>query len=202
VDLTLTGDNDPQLHTLTGWMREEMNESTGWLRLGKLMIKLGQFNKAEELYEILLTQTTSEDKKAYLFYQLGWTKNGQGKYSDAIGFYEKVLEIKQKILPENHPDLAGSYNNIGNVYRNMAEYSKALSYYGQALEIAQKTLSANDPRLATSYNNIGTVYDNMEKYSKALSYYEKALEIKQKLFLHIILVWLIRTTTSERCIIT
>jgi Tfp pilus assembly protein PilF len=180
VDLTLTGDNDPQLHTLTGWMREEMNESTGWLRLGKLMIKLGQFNKAEELYEILLTQTTSEDKKAYLFYQLGWTKNGQGKYSDAIGFYEKVLEIKQKILPENHPDLAGSYNNIGNVYRNMAEYSKALSYYEQALEIAQKTLSANDPRLATSYNNIGTVYDNMEKYSKALSYYEKALEIKQK----------------------
>ena len=46
VDLTLTGDNDPQLHALTERMREETKGSTGWLRLGKFMIKLAHFNKA------------------------------------------------------------------------------------------------------------------------------------------------------------
>ena len=28
--------------------------------------------------------------------------------------HEKALEIRQQSLPPNHPDLATSYNNIGN----------------------------------------------------------------------------------------
>jgi tetratricopeptide (TPR) repeat protein len=181
VDLILTGDNDPQLCALTERMREEtFSGSEGWHRLGKLMIKLGQFNKAEELYDILLQQTTDDDEKAHLFHQLGWIKDDQGKYEEAVGFYEKALEIKQKTLPANHPSLATSYNNIGLVYNNMGEYSKALSYYEKSLEIQQKTLPANHPSLARSYNNIGSVYTSMGEYSKALSYYEKAFEIRQK----------------------
>jgi tetratricopeptide (TPR) repeat protein len=180
VDLTLTNQNDPQLYALTKCMQQETKGSTGWLRLGKLMIKLGHFDQAEELYEILLQQTTNEDKKAHLFCQLGRIKNGQGKYAEAIGFYQKALEIYQKTLPANHPNLATYYNNIGLVYNNMGEYLKALSYYEKALEIDQKTLPANHPDLATSYSNIGAVYKNMGEYSKTLPYYEKALEIRQK----------------------
>jgi tetratricopeptide (TPR) repeat protein len=181
VDLILTGDNDPQLNALTTSMREEtFSGYKGWYRLGQLMIKLGQFNKAEELYGILLEQTTNEGEKGHLFNQLGYIKDNQGKYEEAIGFYERSLEIYQKTLPENHPSLATSYNNIGLVYDNRGEYAKALSYYEKALEIYQKTLPANHPSLATSYNNIGLVYHNMGEYSKALSYYEKALEIQQK----------------------
>jgi Tfp pilus assembly protein PilF len=180
ADLTLTSENDPQLHALTKCMQEETKGSIGWLRLGKLMIQLSHFDKAEELYEILLQQKTNEGEKAHLFYQLGWIKDDQGKYAEAIEFYEKALEIKQKTLPASHLDLAASYNNIGQVYDNMGEYSKALSYYEKALEIYQKTLPANHRSLATSYNNIGQVYDNMGEYSKAFSYYEKALEIDQK----------------------
>jgi tetratricopeptide (TPR) repeat protein len=180
VDLKLTSENDPQLHALTKCIQEETEGPTGWLRLGKLMIKLGHFDQAEELYEILLQQTTDEDEKAHLFHQLGRIKDGQGKYAEAIEFYEKSLEIEQKTLPANHPHLATSYNNIGGVYDHMGEYSKVLSYYEKALEIRQKTLPANHPLLATSYNNIGSVYNNMGEYSKALPYYEKALEIFQK----------------------
>jgi tetratricopeptide (TPR) repeat protein len=180
VDLTLTSDNDPQLHALTKCMQEETKGSTGWLRLGKLMIKLGHFDQAEELYEILLQQTTNEGKKAHLFHQLGCIKDVQGKYAEAIEFYEKALEIEQKTLPANHPNLATSYNNIGAVYKNMGEYSKALSYYEKALEIRQKTLPANHPSLATSYNNIGWVYKNMSDYSQALSYYKRALDIRKR----------------------
>jgi tetratricopeptide (TPR) repeat protein len=181
VDLILTGENDTQLHALTESMREETSSGAkGWLRLGQLMIKLGQFNKAEELYDILLNQTTNEREKSHLYHMLGMVNDGQGKYEEAIGFYKKSLEIQQKILPANHPDLATSYNNIGLVYKNMGEYSKALSYYEKDLEISQKTLPANHPDFAQSYNNIGMVYDNMGKYSKALSSHEKALEIYQK----------------------
>jgi len=109
---------------------------------------LGHFDKAEELYEILLKQTTNEGEKAYLFHHLGLIKGCQGKYAEAIEFYEKTFEIRQKTLPANHPDLATSYSNIDFVYEEMGEYSKALLYYEKDIEIYQKTLPANHPHLS------------------------------------------------------
>jgi tetratricopeptide (TPR) repeat protein len=180
VDLTLTSDNDPQLHALTERMQEETSGSTGWLRLGNLMIRLGQLKKAQELYEILLKQTTDEGEKAHLYHMLGVIKNDQGEYAEAIEFCEKSIKIDQKILSPTASRLAPSYGNIGSVYCNMGKYSNALSYYVKALKIEQKILPPNHPSLATSYNNIGSVYNNMGEYAKALSYYEKALEIYPK----------------------
>ncbi len=180
VELTLTSDHDPQLQELTKSMQNDTKGPTGWFRLGRLMMKVAQFDKAQQVFEVILDRTTNEEEKGEIYYYLGWIKMDQGKYTEAITDYEKSLEIRQKTLPPNHPNLATSYNNIGRVYDDMGEYSKALSYYEKALEIKQKTLPPNHPNLATSYNNIGRVYDDMGEYSKALSYYEKALEIKQK----------------------
>jgi tetratricopeptide (TPR) repeat protein len=180
VELTLTSDHDPQLQELTKSMRDETEGPTGWFRLGRLMIKVAQFDKAQQVFEMILDQTTDEKERGEIYYYFGWIKSDQGKYTEAIKYFEESLEIRQKSLPSNHPDLATSYNNIGQVYSNMGKYSKALSSHEKALEIYQKTLPANHPLLATSYNNIGLVYDNMGEYSKALSSYEKALEIKQK----------------------
>jgi tetratricopeptide (TPR) repeat protein len=180
VELTLTVDHDPQLKEVMDIMREEIDESTEWFRLAKLMMKVAQFDKAQQLFELILARATNEKERAEIYHYLAWNKYDQGINTGAIAYYEKSIEIKQKTLPVNRPDLANSYNNIGLVYHNMGEYSKAVLCLEKALEIEEKTLPANRPSLATSYNNIGLVYYNMGEYSKALSYYEKALEIDQK----------------------
>jgi len=61
----------------------------------------------------------------------------------AIEYYEKVLEIFEKMLPPNHPLLATSYNNIGVVYYSLREYSKELAYFERALGIRQHSLPPN-----------------------------------------------------------
>ena len=180
VNLILTVDQDTQLNDLMKQLDGDVGSSSGWERMGRLLLKVGQPEKAEELYHTLLEQTTDRGDQGRFYHQLGCIKDAQGDYPEAVSFYERALEIKEKSLPANHPSLATSYNNIGTVYDNMGEYSKALSFYERALEIRQKSLPANHPDLATSYNNIGTVYDNMGEYSKALSFYERALEIRQK----------------------
>ncbi|CAF1325624.1 unnamed protein product [Adineta steineri] len=179
VELQLTSDDDQQLRLLTDRIRKEAR-GTEWQRLGSLLLKIGQFDKAEELYSVLLEQTSSEGEKAHYYNQLGCVKNDQGDYEKAISYFEQGLEIWQKTPSSNHRSLCTLYNNIGLVYNNMGEYSKALSSLEKALEIRQKSLPSNHPSLATSYNNIATAYDKMGEYTKALPSFEKALEIWQK----------------------
>ncbi|CAF1315399.1 unnamed protein product [Adineta steineri] len=180
VELQLTSDDDEQLRLLTNRIREEASGSTGWRRLGNLLLKIGQFNKAEELYNVLLEQTSDEGEKALYYNQLGFVHSNQGNYEKAIGYFEQQIKVQQKTLPSNNSYLAISYGNIGGVYDKIGDYPKALSFYEKALELQQKTLPSNQLHLATSYSNIGSVYYSMEEYSKALSSHEKALGIYQK----------------------
>ena len=179
VNLILTSDNDPQLHTLTECIRKETEGSTGWERLGQLLIKLGQFTKAEEFYRMLLEQVDDESEKGNLFHVLGCIKNEQGEYAEAVKFCEKSIEISEKVSSSNCLNVAAGYSSLGTVYKSMGEYAKALTYYEKAIEIRQKNLPANHDHLATSYINIAGVYDSTGEYSKAVLYYDRALEIEQ-----------------------
>jgi tetratricopeptide (TPR) repeat protein len=179
VKLTMTSDDDPQLSKLTALMQKDTAGTTGWRRLGQLLIKAGNFDKVEEVYRMLLDQAEGDTDRAHIYHQLGYAKDHQGDYQQAILFCEKTLEICQKNFPPNHPHVASSYNNIAAVYDNMGEYSKAFLFYKKALEIQQEILPSNHSNLATSYENIGAVNDTMGEYSEALSFYGKALEIRQ-----------------------
>ncbi|CAF3825573.1 unnamed protein product, partial [Rotaria sp. Silwood1] len=154
VNLTLTSDDDQQLRTLTDQIRKESGGETGWIRLGNLLVKIGQFNKAQDLYNVLLEQASNNSDKASCYNNLGYIKYQQGDNTNALLYYVKALEIRQKILPPNHHDLATSYSNIGLVYINIGEHSKALIFLKKELEIREKTLPSNDRSLATCYNNI------------------------------------------------
>jgi tetratricopeptide (TPR) repeat protein len=178
VDLTLTSENDPELHALTEYMRKEsFPHQTGWYRLGSLLLKVAQFDKAEEVFEIMLRQTSDESEKANIFHMLGIVKYNYGKYAEAVEFYEKSIEIMQKILPPTHPDLAASYRNIGTVYDKMGEYSKALSYHEKALESYQNTITSNHFIFSGSDDNSNLMNETTDDCSKAILSSEKALEI-------------------------
>ena len=181
VELTLTSNNDPQLHALTAQIREETHpHKKGWDRLAELLVTLGQFNKARQLCELMLAQTSNDRDTANIYHMLGMVNGHLGKYTEAITFYKKSNKILQKILPPTHSDLASSYNNIGNVCYRVEDYSTALSFYEKALQIYEKTLPPNHPDLATAYSNIGSVNMQMDQHSTALSFYEKMLAVQQK----------------------
>ncbi|CAF4517490.1 unnamed protein product, partial [Rotaria socialis] len=179
VQLTITDESDPQLAGLTNRIKDEVQGTNGWYRMGRLMLKVGHFDQAEELYNELLENSFDDSDRAHIYHQLGWLKDNQGEYQQAVTCYEKSLEIKRKTLPKDDASLAPTYSNIGLVYSSMGGYSKALEYYEKDLEITKKSLPPTHPDLATSYNNIGGVYSTMGEHSKALEYYEKSLKIRE-----------------------
>jgi len=62
-------------------------------------------------------------------------------------------------LPESHPDLAASYNNIGNVYNNMNDFKQAYSCYTRAFDIWKRSLPTNHPHV----RNIKESIENVKK---------------------------------------
>ncbi|CAF3676730.1 unnamed protein product [Rotaria socialis] len=177
VDLILTSDDDKQLREPTELIREEASGFTGWTRLGKLLIKIGQFDKAEKLYNSLLEHASKDTDRAFFYHQLGRLKSEQGKYEEAAKLLEVSLAIDQTSLPEDDADMAITYGNISSVYYQQGNYSKALEFSVKDLEIKKKPLPPNHPDLAISYNTIGLVYGGMGNYTKATESYEKTLKI-------------------------
>ncbi|CAM4808793.1 unnamed protein product [Rotaria magnacalcarata] len=180
VQLTITGDSDPQLAALTDCIKEEVQGSSGWYRMGKLMLKVGHFKQAEEFYNELLKNTSSASDKGNIYHMLGMLTYQQCNYQEAATLYENSLEIMRKTLSEDDISLANTYNNIALAYQKMGDYSKALEFYEKSCKIKEKCLSPNDPDLATTYSNIGSVYNNMGDYTKALEFYENDLKITKK----------------------
>jgi len=181
VELTLTSDSDPELHILTEHMRNTTTEETRWHRLGSLMIELSKFDKAEEIYELLLRKVKDPYEKAYLFHQFGMIYYGQAKYEQAIAYNQKSLEMKKQNPLTDHSSLAASFNNIATIYSTTNEHSKALEYYKKTLEILSKSVPIDYTNLATTYSNIANVYSYTSDYSQALQYFRKSLEIEEKI---------------------
>lgn len=180
VQLTLTSDYDPELTRLTDRMETEIGGGNDWFRLGNALFNVGQLNKAEELFQVLLSQKPNKDEQGIYYHQLGLIKNGQGDYKEAVKYCEVGISIDEKRLSPSDPLLATFYDNIGSVYDSMGEYSQAMSYYDKALAIRQKSLPVDHSDLATSYNNIGLVHYNVGQHSQAMTYYTKAINIREK----------------------
>lgn len=181
VSLKLTNDTDPLLKRLTECMQKEIEGSTPIDRMGKLMIKMAEFNKAEEIYSKLLSKASKDEQEeiAYLKHQLGFVKKEKGDLQSALSLYMDTLEIlRTRPLPDDSY-VATVYHNIALVYRTLGQHNEAISYFEKTLEIEKKSLPPDDPNLATTYCNIGLLHSDMKEYSSALLYYKKASDIQQ-----------------------
>lgn len=179
IQLAITSDNDLQLAALTNQLREEISGS-GWYRMGELMMRVGYFDLAENLYNELLKDTTNDKDRISIYHQLGRVKSGEGQYKEAASFFEMSLKISLETVPEDDDSLAVTYNSIALAYNNMGNHLTALAFYEKSLKIYENTLDSNHSSLATSYNNIGVVFSDMNNYSKALEFHEKSLKIYEK----------------------
>ncbi|CAF1103261.1 unnamed protein product [Rotaria sp. Silwood1] len=105
------------------------------------------------LWQVDLTLTSDNDPEL-----LALTEGmRQEIYSYIDGWNRLALEIRQKALPSNHPDLATSYDNIGVAYSNVDDYLNALSSHQKALNIREKALPSDHPELSPYYNVIAEI---------------------------------------------
>ena len=130
--------------------------------------------------ESMVSDGKIQEKLSFLYAEAGYGNSCLGDYPKAMEWYQRALDICEKVLGKKHPYTATSYNNIASVYSHQGDYPKALEWFQKTLDIRETVLGKKHPDTATSYNNIAGVYSRQGDYPKALEWFQKALDIREK----------------------
>jgi tetratricopeptide (TPR) repeat protein len=102
----------------------------------------------------------------------------KGDYATALSNYEKALEMWQKTLPPNHPNLAIAYHNMAYMHQSLGNYSTALCYYEKTLEIQKKSLPPYHPDIVRTHTNIASLNQLNEDYLSQASNFDVFSSLK------------------------
>ncbi|MBI3583091.1 MAG: DUF2225 domain-containing protein [Nitrospinae bacterium] len=116
-------------------------------------------------------------REAVNLYNKGDNEYKKEKYNEALGYFEKALNIFR--IEGHDENTAATLHYIGSINKKFGKYDKSLTFFKDALKINKKL---NIPKnIATDLNEIGLIYDSLGKYEEALKYYEESLKIFKKL---------------------
>ena len=104
----------------------------------------------------------------------------EGRYSEAVPLAQRVLAIGEKALGPDHPDVAGSLNNLAGLYYKQGHYADAEPLFKRSLAITEKALGPDHPDVANSLNSLANFYYKQERYADAEPLNKRALTIREK----------------------
>lgn len=156
----------------------EPNNAIGWNQLGHLYMRIGELDKADDAFRIVLRLArTNREYQAIAYGNLGLVYQTRGDLDKAVAFYENVLAISQEL--GNKENMAKVYGNLGIVYEIRDDLDKAVSFYEKSLAINQEL--GRKEGVADQYGNLGIVYRIRGDLDMAARSHEKSLVINQKL---------------------
>lgn len=141
-------------------------------------------NFLTDALSIIETSSTSYKLElAKCYNRLGIISSMQGRFVEAIDYYQKALDIFELLQinkPENQDFFEGMvniYGNIGTIYYHQQNYKRAVEYWKKSL------LMLDSPEFdfsrAQLLNNIGVASFESGQNDTAVYYYKKALETFQ-----------------------
>src|SRR5215813_8576746 len=152
----------------------------------RLTVRPKQKNAPTGGYEIRVEElraATENDRALHesrKLYKKAIDLSGTGKYDEALPYFEGALEIRERMLGPDHPDVIQAINGLATIYYYKGEYSKAEPLFQRALAIREKSLGPEHTDVAQSLNNLANLYLALGDYAKAEPLYQRALAIKEK----------------------
>ena len=118
---------------------------------------------------------------AMTLHNLAAVAHAQGDYAQALDLYTRALELKQRVYPagadasapEQHPSVALTLLNLGNLYRSMDVFAEAIACYGRARLILERR--REPAALARVLSCMGRTYLLMAARHEASFALERAL---------------------------
>lgn len=123
-----------------------------------------------------------EDMHAEFLNKYGTASYQAGHHETAIAAFERALQILEKRLGKNHPDVATALNNLALLHYSRGNYDAAEPLYKRSLAIDEQTLGVDHTGVATDLNNLALLYKKKGNLEEAEPLLRRAMEIKEKNF--------------------
>ncbi|KAF3240648.1 hypothetical protein TWF128_011263 [Orbilia oligospora] len=84
----------------------------------------------------------------------------QGKYDEAMQWYERALAGREKALGKDHPSTLSTVHNIAAVFSNQGKYDEAMQWYERALAGKEKALGKDHLSTLSTIDCLRTLNNN------------------------------------------
>lgn len=149
------------------------SEARALVEQGKVFYLNQNYKKAEACFKRAV-EDHHEFADVYNF--LGLIAHDQGRYVEAIHFFEKALKI--------NPRYTEALLNLSILYNDTGDYEKAKKLVKRSRADAKKGPAAIDPficsKLANKHADVGDLYHGVGAFEMAVREYKKALELEER----------------------
>ena len=186
VSLESVRHTDSHFRKLTDTRREEMKAPVVILQLTKLLIATNHYPEGDLITELVFSDGSFHGDNTLLaslaaaHHLLGNVDDENGNSEGARNQFFKSLRAFQKFLPDTHPLLSSSYNNIGSMFYKDDKYDEAIKFHEKALQCQLNSPSPDIDAVSIYSANIGAVYFERKDYEKAAIHLQRAVKIIEK----------------------
>jgi len=98
----------------------------------------------------------------------------------ALKYETRSLNIKKKLLPENHLDIGHSLDNLEKIYEYRQEWALAVKCGLKLIRLYQQIFDPYHPLLASAYNNTAIVLREDKQKEKSIEFSKISMEIVKR----------------------
>jgi len=164
--------------------------STGVATLMLAQADLHRLSDHDELGEPLVNRalamipTNTPELRLHLQRALGLDLLGafahkRADHQLALDYYRDALAIRQRMLPDEHPLIAGSLNNLASIHRSLGQFDEAEQATLRTLAIRQKAYGEQHPMVANSIASLGDLAMARGNLDDAARHFERSQKLRE-----------------------
>jgi CHAT domain-containing protein/tetratricopeptide (TPR) repeat protein len=139
---------------------------------GKYQIQMSNLRAANER-DVVLYEARRRSSESLKFYEIG-------AYEKAYSAAERALELGEKALGRDHPEVASSLNSLGLICFARGDYNRAEELFRRALAIDEKTFGKDSLAAAEVDNSLAQNYNGKANYAEAERLARQSLDAREK----------------------
>jgi tetratricopeptide (TPR) repeat protein len=155
-------------------------------RLTEVLIGLGNAlrkSSPEEAEELYMEAASIHAAKAHLesasaaWVNLGVLCGEQGRNSEALGYYQRALEVREKSPGTSPIRVAMLLNNLANYHRRLLDFEEASRLIDRAIEMLKSEKSS---KIASAYGSKGQIFHDAGNDAEAVEWLQRSYAERKK----------------------
>ncbi len=118
--------------------------------------------------------------QATILNAVGETYDGLGLFPEAVAVWEKALEIRRRVLGENHLETLQSQHNLAMGWSDSGQLERGIPLYERTLESQRAALGDDHLDTLTTLNDLAVAYHDSGRLDRALPLYEEVLRARER----------------------